>query len=64
MCEHLGGAVDGVKHLLAILVFHKQLHTPDGFRCIEYAPGVTIDEIKAKTAGRLAIADNVKEMVF
>src|SRR6201982_1168102 len=36
--------------------------TPNGFRCIEYAPGVTIDEIKAKTAGRLTIADNVKEM--
>lgn len=38
--------------------------TPDGFRCIEYAPGVTIDEIKAKTAGRLTIAEDVKEMTF
>lgn len=38
--------------------------TEDGFRCIEYAPGVTIEEIKAKTAGRLAIADDVKEMTF
>jgi 3-oxoacid CoA-transferase subunit B len=38
--------------------------TPDGFRCIEHAKGVSIDEIKAKTAGRLVIADNVKEMVF
>lgn len=38
--------------------------TPDGFRCIEHAPGVSIDEIKAKTAGRLVIADDVKEMVF
>src|SRR5258708_9526986 len=37
--------------------------TPDGFRCIEYAPGVTIDEIKPKTAGRLTIADVVKEIV-
>ncbi|MFI5196452.1 MAG: CoA transferase subunit B [Chitinophagales bacterium] len=36
--------------------------TPDGFKCIEYAPGVTIDEIKARTTGRLVIADNVKEM--
>ncbi len=36
--------------------------TPDGFRCLEYAPGVTIDEIKAKTAGRLTIADDVKEV--
>lgn len=38
--------------------------TPDGFRCIERAPGVSVDEIKAKTAGRLVIADDVKEMVF
>lgn len=38
--------------------------TEDGFRCIEYAPGVTIEEIKAKTAGRLTIADDVKEMTF
>src|SRR6476661_1890995 len=38
--------------------------TPDGFRCIEYAPGVTIEEIKAKTAGRLTIADDVKEITF
>jgi len=36
--------------------------TPEGFRCVEYAPGVSIDEIKAKTAGRLVIADDVKEM--
>ncbi|MCW3123565.1 MAG: succinyl-CoA:3-ketoacid-CoA transferase [Flavipsychrobacter sp.] len=36
--------------------------TPDGFKCLEYAPGVTIDEIKAKTLGRLVIADDVKEM--
>jgi 3-oxoacid CoA-transferase subunit B len=37
--------------------------TPEGFKLLEYAPGVTIDEIKAKTAGRLVIADDVKEMV-
>ena len=36
--------------------------TPEGFKCIEYAPSTTIDEIKAKTAGRLVIADDVKEM--
>jgi len=38
--------------------------TPEGFRCIEYAPGTTIDEIKAKTAGRLTIAEDVKEISF
>jgi 3-oxoacid CoA-transferase subunit B len=34
--------------------------TPEGFRCIEHAPDVTIDEIKAKTAGRLVIAEDIK----
>lgn len=38
--------------------------TSDGFLCLEYAPGVTIEEIKAKTAGKLTIADDVKEMTF
>ena len=37
--------------------------TPDGFCCIEYAPGVTIDEIISKTAGKLTISPNVKEIV-
>lgn len=36
--------------------------TPEGFLLKEYAPGVTVEEIKAKTAGRLVIADDVKEM--
>jgi 3-oxoacid CoA-transferase subunit B len=36
--------------------------TPDGFRLLEYAPGVTIDYIKEKTEGRLTIADDVKEI--
>jgi 3-oxoacid CoA-transferase subunit B len=36
--------------------------TADGFVCIEYAPGVTIDEIKSKTAGKLTIAADVKEI--
>lgn len=38
--------------------------TSEGFLCLEYAPGVTIEEIKAKTAGKLTIADDVKEMTF
>jgi 3-oxoacid CoA-transferase subunit B len=36
--------------------------TPDGFVCIEHAPGVTIDEIIAKTAGKLTISPSIKEM--
>ncbi|MBS1774705.1 MAG: CoA transferase subunit B [Bacteroidetes bacterium] len=38
--------------------------TDQGFVCIEYAPGVTIEEIKAKTAGKLTIAESVHEMKF
>lgn len=38
--------------------------TADGFVCLEYAPGVTIEEIKSKTAGKLTIAEAVKEMTF
>lgn len=36
--------------------------TPDGFECQEYAPGVTQDEIRQKTAGRLSFSANLKEM--
>jgi 3-oxoacid CoA-transferase subunit B len=38
--------------------------TPEGFHCTERAPGVSVDEIRAKTAGRLVIADDVAEMEF
>ena len=36
--------------------------TPDGFKLIERAPGVTIDEIKAATEGRLIIEGEIPEM--
>ncbi|MET7001199.1 3-oxoacid CoA-transferase subunit B [Chitinophaga defluvii] len=36
--------------------------TPDGFRLIERAPGVSVAEIKAKTAGRLVVDGEVPEM--
>lgn len=36
----------------------------NGFLLKEYAPGVTIEEIKSKTEGRLEIAPDVKEMTF
>jgi 3-oxoacid CoA-transferase B subunit len=32
------------------------------FHLLEIAPGVTLDEIKAKTLGKLVIGDNVKQM--
>ncbi|WP_129021403.1 MULTISPECIES: CoA transferase subunit B [Edaphocola] len=38
--------------------------TENGFLLKEYAPGVTIEDIKAKTEGRLEIAADVKEMEF
>jgi 3-oxoacid CoA-transferase subunit B len=36
--------------------------TPEGFLLLERAPGVSVEEIKAKTAGRLLIPGEVKEM--
>lgn len=38
--------------------------TPEGFRLLEHAPGVSVDEIKAKTEGQLVVADDVVEMVI
>lgn len=38
--------------------------TPEGFQLLERAPGVSIDEIKAKTAGKLLIEGEVPEMGF
>jgi 3-oxoacid CoA-transferase subunit B len=38
--------------------------TTDGFLLIERAPGVTVDEIKSKTLGRLIVPGNVPEMVL
>jgi 3-oxoacid CoA-transferase subunit B len=37
--------------------------TPEGFKLLERAPGVSVDEIKAKTEGRLVVAGEVPEMV-
>src|ERR1044071_5377050 len=38
--------------------------TEEGFHCDERAPGVSVEEIKTKTAGRLTITDDVPEMIF
>jgi len=35
---------------------------PEGFKLIELAPGVSIEQVKQYVAGRLVIADDVKEM--
>ncbi|HRH37328.1 MAG TPA: CoA transferase subunit B [Flavobacteriales bacterium] len=36
--------------------------TPDGFHLLERAPGVSVDEIKTKTEGRLVVTGDVPEM--
>lgn len=36
--------------------------TPDGFKLLERAPGVSVEEIKAKTEGRLVVTADVPEM--
>jgi len=36
--------------------------TPEGFRLIERAPGVSVEEIKAKTAGKLIVEGDIPEM--
>jgi 3-oxoacid CoA-transferase subunit B len=36
--------------------------TPSGFKLIERAPGVTVEEIKLKTAGKLIIEGEIPEM--
>ena len=38
--------------------------TGQGFKLLERAPGVSVDEIKAKTAGRLIVEGDVPEMVL
>ncbi|MBV4358140.1 3-oxoacid CoA-transferase subunit B [Pinibacter aurantiacus] len=38
--------------------------TPNGFKLLERAPGVTVEEIQAKTAGRLIIEGEIPEMLF
>jgi 3-oxoacid CoA-transferase subunit B len=36
--------------------------TPDGFKLLERAPGVSVEEIVSKTAGRLVVPEHVPEM--
>src|SRR5215216_135516 len=38
--------------------------TPEGFKLLERAPGVTVEEIKNKTAGKLFVEDEVPEMIL
>jgi 3-oxoacid CoA-transferase subunit B len=38
--------------------------TPEGFRLLERAPGVSVDEIKAKTAGKLIVEGEIPEILL
>jgi 3-oxoacid CoA-transferase subunit B len=38
--------------------------TANGFKLIERAPGITVEEIKSKTSGRLIVEGDIPEMVF
>jgi 3-oxoacid CoA-transferase subunit B len=38
--------------------------TPEGFKLIERAPGISIEEVKNATAGRLIIEGDVPEMML
>jgi 3-oxoacid CoA-transferase subunit B len=38
--------------------------TDSGFKLLERAPGVTVEEIKEKTAGKLNVEGNIPEMIF
>ena len=38
--------------------------TENGFKLLERAPGISVDEIKSKTAGKLVVEGEIPEMVF
>jgi acyl CoA:acetate/3-ketoacid CoA transferase beta subunit len=38
--------------------------TQEGFRLLERAPGVSVEEIKAKTAGKLIVDMEIPEIQF
>jgi 3-oxoacid CoA-transferase subunit B len=55
----------GVNCINKIITDLAVLEVKDGaFHLIERAPGVSIDEIQSKTAGKLVVAENVPEMMF
>lgn len=57
--------ITGLKCVKRIVTDLGYFEVKDGaFVLREYAPGVSIDEIKAKTAGKLVVADDVHEMIF
>ncbi len=55
----------GVKCVKKVVSDLGVFEVKDGaFHLLEVAPGVTVEEIKAKTAGKLIVSDNVKEIAL
>ncbi|TRY32498.1 CoA transferase subunit B [Aliiglaciecola sp. M165] len=55
----------GVNCINKIITDLAVVEVKDGaFHLLELAPGVTVDEVASKTAGKLIVNDNVKEMTF
>jgi 3-oxoacid CoA-transferase subunit B len=55
----------GVNCINKIITDLAVLEIKDGaFHLVERAPGVSVDEIRTKTAGKLLVAENVPEMMF
>jgi len=55
----------GVKCVKKIVSDLGVFEVKDGaFHLLEVAPGVTVEEVKAKTAGKLIISENVKEIAL
>jgi len=55
----------GVNCITRIITDLAVVEVKDGaFHLMEYAPGVSVDEIRSKTAGKLVVPDSIKEMDF
>lgn len=54
--------VNCVKRIVSDLAVLDILPNGEGFKLIERAPGVSVEEIKAKTAGKLLIEGDIPEM--
>jgi 3-oxoacid CoA-transferase subunit B len=55
----------GVNCINKIITDLAVLEVKDGaFHLVERAPGVTVEEIQSKTAGKLVVGENVPEMMF
>ena len=55
----------GVNCITKIITDLAVVEVKDGaFHLMEFAPGVSVDEIRSKTAGKLVVSDSITEMKF